>query len=317
MKEFFTNSLPIIILTALLFAFSYYGHVKITTLEKETAALATLVQSTKTELSSTSLALSGNESELTRMKSILGDVSAETKGLGATLSDTKQNIDDVKSQVGGVQQYVGAISTSIDTLQKLARIDPELLKKYSKVYFLSENYIPKDMTIIPSDYTYSSGRQERFLTPAWPHLKTMLDTASSQGVTLYIKSGYRSFAEQKSLKNAYSQTYGKGTANAFSADQGYSEHQLGTALDFISTGLGGNLTGFNTTEAYAWLQNNAHRYGFTLSYPKGNAYYVYEPWHWRFVGVKLASHLHDTNKKFYDLDQREIDAYLISLFDSE
>ena len=317
MKDILTNSLPTIILSSLLLLVSFYGYDKINSLDGEVKRLSTEVALAKDEASRALSSLSENRENLTLLKNTLGDVSAETKGLGATLSDTKQNIDDVKSQVGGVQQYVSSLSGSLDTLQKLAKIDPELLKKYSKVYFLSENYIPARLTTLPPEYSYSSARDERFLSEAWPHLKTMLDTAKSQGVTLYVKSGYRSFTEQKSLKNNYTVLYGKGTANAFSADQGYSEHQLGTALDFISTGLGGNLTGFDTTEAYTWLQKNAHRYGFTLSYPKGNAYYIYEPWHWRFVGVKLASHLHDTNKKFYDLDQREIDAYLVSLFDSE
>jgi hypothetical protein len=51
-----------------------------------------------------------------------------------------------------------------------------------------------------------------------------------------------------------------------------------------------------------------------LSYPKNNSYYVYEPWHWRFVGVVLSSKLRQEGKNFYDLDQREIDNYLIDIF---
>jgi LAS superfamily LD-carboxypeptidase LdcB len=61
--------------------------------------------------------------------------------------------------------------------------------------------------------------------------------------------------------------------------------------------------------------NNAYRFGFVLSYPKGNAYYIYEPWHFRFVGVKLATYLHDRGLHFYDIDQKEIDQYLVSIFD--
>jgi D-alanyl-D-alanine carboxypeptidase len=62
---------------------------------------------------------------------------------------------------------------------------------------------------------------------------------------------------------------------------------------------------------------NAYKYGFTLSYPKGNTSYVFEPWHWRFVGVKLATDLHNQGKNFYDLDQRSIDAYLVNFFDPQ
>ena len=52
-----------------------------------------------------------------------------------------------------------------------------------------------------------------------------------------------------------------------------------------------------------------------LSYPKGNAYYIFEPWHWRFVGKDLAKDLHRHKEYFYDWDQRDIDEYLIDFFD--
>jgi len=55
---------------------------------------------------------------------------------------------------------------------------------------------------------------------------------------------------------------------------------------------------FNKTKAYQWLLNNAYKYGFILSYPENNEYYIYEPWHWRFVGIKLATKLHNENKFF-------------------
>jgi D-alanyl-D-alanine carboxypeptidase len=176
-------------------------------------------------------------------------------------------------------------------------------------------YTPSHLSVIPTDFTYSANRQEQFLSEATPHLISLLSFAKASGITLYVKSGYRSFAEQRSLKSAYSVTYGAGTANTFSADQGYSEHQLGTTVDFITVGLNGQLAGFDKTPAFLWLQDNAHKYGFVLSYPKGNKYYMYEPWHWRFVGVKLATYLHDNKLNFYDLDQREIDKYLANIFD--
>ena len=175
--------------------------------------------------------------------------------------------------------------------------------------------MPAHLTLIPSEYVYSSKRSEQFLSEAIPYLISLLNGANASGVTLYVKSGYRSFTEQKSLKSSYSVTYGAGTANSFSADQGYSEHQLGTTLDFITVGLNGQLSGFDTTPSYKWLLDNAFRYGFVLSYPKNNKFYIYEPWHWRFVGVKLATYLHDTKVNFYDLDQRDIDKYLGSTFD--
>jgi D-alanyl-D-alanine carboxypeptidase len=148
-----------------------------------------------------------------------------------------------------------------------------------------------------------------------PYLEQMLTAASSSGVGIYIDSAYRSFGTQAELKGQYIVTYGAGTANSFSAEQGYSEHQLGTALDFITTGTGGELSGFDKRPAYAWLVANAYRYGFILSYPPNNGYYIFEPWHWRFVGVKLATDLHNANMYFYQMDQRTINTYLDTFFD--
>jgi zinc D-Ala-D-Ala carboxypeptidase len=148
----------------------------------------------------------------------------------------------------------------------------------------------------------------------WPYLRSLLEAADKTGVKLLVASAYRSFGTQSTLKSAYTFTYGSG-ANTFSADQGYSEHQLGTTVDFTTSDLGANLSGFASTEAYQWLLDHAQDYGFTLSYPDRNAYYKFEPWHWRYVGRELASRLHDEGRFFYDFDQRVIDAYLIKLFD--
>jgi len=143
----------------------------------------------------------------------------------------------------------------------------------------------------------------------------MLKASLVDDKEIYVFSAYRSFDEQNALKDQYSIIYGVGTANQFSADQGYSEHQLGTTIDLITTGIGGTLEDFEKTIAYQWLLNNAYKFGFTMSYPDNNDFYVFEPWHWRFVGVKLATQLNNDRKNFYDLDQRDIDEYLIYLFE--
>jgi D-alanyl-D-alanine carboxypeptidase len=110
-------------------------------------------------------------------------------------------------------------------------------------------------------------------------------------------------------------TYGSG-ANQFSADQGYSEHQLGTTVDLTTEGVKIPLTtNFEDTPSYKWLSENAYRYGFTLSYPKNNLYYEYEPWHWRFVGVELATKLYNEKIYFSDMEQRIIDTFLVNIFD--
>lgn len=211
-------------------------------------------------------------------------------------------------------EQIGDITSTVEDLEKLKKIDPELLRKYSKVYFLSENYIPSGLRTVDKRYVYQPAEEEQVHTKVWPYLKNMLEEAEDDKVTLQIVSAYRSFFDQYTLKTNYKVTYGQG-ANQFSADQGYSEHQLGAAIDLTTPTAAPTTLVFEKTEAYTWLVKNGYKYGFVLSYPPNNTYYQYEPWHWRFVGVKLATKLHHDDKYFYDLDQREINEYLINLFD--
>jgi LAS superfamily LD-carboxypeptidase LdcB len=241
-----------------------------------------------------------------------GSISDATASLANAINKEKQ---DVQAQLGGVKEQVGTIGGALTDIQKLNKIDPEFLAKYSKIFFLSDVYAPARLVEIPVAYRYNEKSPLQIIPEVLPYLQKMLDQAKANNVTIYVHSAYRSFNTQGALKGQYSVAYGAGTANQFSADQGYSEHQLGTTVDFITTGTGGELLGFDRTPAYAWIVANAYRYGFVLSYPKDNDYYIFEPWHWRFVGVKLSTYLHNSNTYLYTLDQRAIDAYLISIFD--
>jgi LAS superfamily LD-carboxypeptidase LdcB len=248
------------------------------------------------------------ETLLNDTKMMLEDSLEENEDLEDDLRDEKDRNEEFEDQIEKIGSTVG-------TLDKLSKTDKELLMKYSKVYFLNEHYMPPSLKEMPKEYTQNGNGDPEFIhKEVYPFLTDMLEDAKDDGIDLTIVSAFRSFDEQRALKGAYSITYGSG-ANTFSADQGYSEHQLGTTMDFTTTNLGGGLQGFDTTPAYEWLTKNAHKYGFVLSYPKDNAYYIFEPWHWRFVGTDLARDLHDDNKYFYDVDQREIDKYLVSIFD--
>ncbi len=279
-----------------IFTISWYGYVQFT-------ALSARVDELTLELSS------GLASTTAILQNSITD---KTTSLANAINQEKQN---VQSQLGGVQNQVGSLSGTLTSLQKLSKTDPELLAKYSKVFFLSDTYAPARLVEIPAVYKYDEKLPLQIIPEVLPYLTRMIGQAKTDGVTLYVSSAYRSFNTQQALKGQYSVVYGAGTANSFSADQGYSEHQLGTTVDLITTGTGGQLSGFDRTPAYEWVVANAYKYGFVLSYPKNNGYYVFEPWHWRFVGVKLATELHNSNSYLYTMDQRDIDAYLISLFD--
>lgn len=207
------------------------------------------------------------------------------------------------------------VKNTVEVLEKLNATDEELLKKYSKVYFLNEHYIPISLSTIHSVYVNKNSKNFQIHSNVLPYLEKLLDDSNKIGLSLQILSAYRSFTTQADLKATYRVIYGSSVANQFSADQGYSEHQLGTAVDFTTAKLNGVLNGFEETPEYKWLLQNAHKYGFVISYPAGNAYYKFEPWHWRFVGVDLANKLHNDKINFYDMNQRVIDTYLANIFD--
>lgn len=265
-------------------------------LTQEKIALGIELTNTKQDFASTTEKLSGNIEEF--------------RNLLITTQGEKVNAEqDARKQ----QEALDAMSNTLGLYQKLASTDRELLAKYSKVYFLNENYTPKLSITIPASYTLQPEKEKMLSADVWPFMKRMLDDASASSTDIKIISAFRSFDTQSTLKSAYRVTYGSGS-NTFSADQGYSEHQLGTTVDFSTVKLGVNNLTFEKTSAYQWLTENAYRYGFILSYPKNNAYYIFEPWHWRFVGKGLAQRLHDEKKNFYDMAQRDINEYLLTLF---
>lgn len=255
--------------------------------------------------------LAGALATTTAARSALADQLAQAKSANEALS---QKLADELAKNTGFETAIGDIASTVGTLTKLSQTDKELLQKYSKIYFLNENYVPQALATITPEYTLEPSRTYRIHAKVEPYLERMLADASDDGAPLFVLSAYRSFGEQASLKDSYKVIYGSG-ANRFSADQGYSEHQLGTAVDFTTRQLSGTSLAFASSSAGVWLAGNAYRYGFILSYPKGNAYYQYEPWHWRFVGVNLAARLYQDNERFYDLPQRDIDTYLVSIFD--
>lgn len=281
----------LILLFAGIGAFSYYS------LTKELASARSLLESARSDADAAAASSSA----------ALARIAEENSSLSIELRREQEKNGTFTSQLSELSGTVGA-------LQKLATIDPQLLTKYSKVYFLNENYSPAKLARISADFAFQPDRVYEIHGDVAPFLEDLLEESREEGLSLKIASAYRSFASQASLKSSYTVRYGSG-ANAFSADQGYSEHQLATTVDLTTPSVGGTFAGFDKTKEYEWLQENAWKHGFVLSYPKGNAYYQYEPWHWRFVGTELAERLHEDEEWFYDLDQRTIDGYLGGLFD--
>ena len=161
------------------------------------------------------------------------------------------------------------------------------------IYKLSESYLPPDLEPIPGAGDY----QVRSLV--LPDLTEMMAGAAAKGVPLAVQSAYRSYAYQAQTFDYWVNLQGREAALKSSARAGHSEHQLGTALDFRSADgpPAWELEDWAQTPAGAWLEQNAWRYGFVMSYPRGKqsvTCYTYEPWHYRYVGKEAARALKET-----------------------
>jgi len=292
---------------SLLIGVLVYGYLMHTNLKKEHATL-------QNDFKTSQITLEERDAQVLNLEAMMTIVRQEFALSEENRAELTRMLEDEKNRNEDFENQINSISGTVGKLDKLSKTDRELLQKYSKVYFLNEHYTPAKITEIPKEFRFKKNEPEYISAQVWPFLRNLLEDAKDDGIELLVVSGYRSYDEQRDIKGAYTVQYGTG-ANTFSADHGYSEHQLGTTVDFTTTAIGGSMSGFQNTESYKWLVKYAHKYGFVLSYPENNAFYIFEPWHWRFVGEELADDLHDDKKFFYDLDQRVIDEYLISIFD--
>ncbi len=133
-----------------------------------------------------------------------------------------------------------------------------------------------------------------------PYYQAMYDAAAKEEILLTPYSGYRSLERQKTNFEARISQYmdegmDKKEATIEAAKvimlPGSSEHNAGLAMDICSVS-----DSFENTKEFEWLSENAYKYGFILRYPKDEAKQkitgvVYEPWHYRFVGVEAAKEI--------------------------
>jgi D-alanyl-D-alanine carboxypeptidase len=159
---------------------------------------------------------------------------------------------------------------------------------------LPEGYVPPDL-VVPN-VPIAPGATATHVTAATAAaFEAMAADAANAGYQLMVKSAYRSEEDQRALYARFVKAYGRDVAATLAALPGTSEHQTGMALDVGLAGLPDDQV-FGGTPASRWVADNAHRFGFILRYPPAKAAitgYANEPWHLRYVGVDLATVLHD------------------------
>ena len=170
--------------------------------------------------------------------------------------------------------------------------DTGMLILVNKNNYLDKNYKPEDLA--PIEYFAKDRSAEaRFMrAEAADHFNKMMLAAREAGYEIVMTTAYRSYGFQSILYNNYVEKYGQAEADKFSAKPGYSEHQTGLGVDVTAPSVEYALTdAFDQTAEWKWLVENAADYGFILRYPKGKAGitgYMYEPWHFRYVGIEAA-----------------------------
>jgi D-alanyl-D-alanine carboxypeptidase len=130
-----------------------------------------------------------------------------------------------------------------------------------------------------------SGREHLLAPPAAKAWREMREAALREGIPIRIASAFRSIERQAEIVRA---KLARGLAIdeilKVSAPPGYSEHHSGRAVDVGTDGVRAFELEFEKTPAFAWLRENAARFGFRLSFPEGNSCgYAYEPWHWYYA----------------------------------
>ena len=186
-------------------------------------------------------------------------------------------------------------SNTVDT-----NINLDTLMIVNKYYKLNNEFAPEDIIPISSKYAWGENGSKTTRKITFDAYLNMYNAAKNDGITLMINSSYRTYNEQEQVYKNYDEKYGNEYADEIAARPGHSEHQTGLALDIFCT-TNSNRKTFKDTEAYQWLLNNSYKYGFILRYPEGKENitgFTFESWHYRYVGLEIATYIHENNITF-------------------
>ena len=169
------------------------------------------------------------------------------------------------------------------------------------LHYLDEHYKPKNLEPFNKNCCYEDQKAKQAVVEAF--IKMQKECKEQTKAQLMVNSSYRSYKDQIA-------TY-KRNDKRYVATPGYSEHQTGLAIDVTSLQHPEKWS-FGKSKEGEWMSENCHRYGFILRYPEKQSLimgYSYEPWHLRYVGVEVATRIHDEDITFdeyyaYYLDNR-------------
>ena len=160
------------------------------------------------------------------------------------------------------------------------------------------SYVPPDLVPVSEAGIAGPGMIREV---AIDDLRAMTTAAARNGTPIEVNSPYRSYQDQVASFNGWVGVDGYDDAITYSQRPGHSEHQLGLTIDFKSLGGPSALPGdWMTTPTGRWMYDNAWKFGWVLSYPRGEGGAIfsdatcfhYEPWHYRYLGRDIARKVH-------------------------
>lgn len=220
---------------------------------------------------------------------------AATETTEAPETESKAEQTEAPTEAESVSEYAYAYA---GFSPKLAEINEDkwYLMLVNRDYILPDDYTVKTAkTVIDVYGGYDRGYLDYRVAP---HFIEMYNAALEDGLKLSPLSGYRSVERQKNnfenlIRDYMNKGYSKAQATVLASEiilpPSTSEHNAGLAMDILSLEVS-----FENSDEFAWLQEHAADYGFILRYPKDKqdiTKITYEPWHWRYVGVKAAKEM--------------------------
>ncbi len=174
-----------------------------------------------------------------------------------------------------------------------------------------QSYVPDDLVLPNVSQRVPGVEQMKLRSEAAAAIEKMFAGAADDGYNLQITTAFRGYNYQNTLYSGYVSSQGQAAADAQSARPGYSEHQTGWAADIRSADNPSTCyleACFGDMAEGKWLAEHAHEYGFLLRYPADKTAvtgYMYEPWHFRYIGLDLAAEMRAQNittlEEFFDL----------------
>ncbi len=178
-------------------------------------------------------------------------------------------------------------------------IDKGILTLVNKYNFVTKDYIPQNLINV------NGLKINKEAYDAFIEMKTSM---KQEGLNIRIISAYRTYEYQNNLYNNYLKKDKQELVDSYSARPGYSEHHTGLAIDVDNEFQG--FEKFYLTKEFTWMKENSYNYGFILRYPKDKEEitgYQYEPWHYRYVGKKIADYIKKHNSTYEEYYYEFID----------